>query len=355
MHVGDDTLALGGHMSWRHATIAMLLGLTACKADPVELVSSVACNTDADCDVASGEEPSCSIAGSGKCDVNRHVCVFQSTCTNDQTCKDNACCSKRAGDGCECNGVKNCNGQCEHRCAAGQTCSRGGCCDSREATPCPGAAGQCGGVYRCNGTCSVSAPELGVTCNRCGGVTTCNGCSTSEPANLGESCNRCEGTWQCDSSCSPGEPGNMGQTCGKCGGTFLCDGRCSKEGLAQTVSDGEIHSRPGCGHSYNIVLGGRTCGERARRVRPEIHKTGGGNAGCNVVGFDGLTWANEICARDPNHSEGNSTIREACDDYFAAGSTPANDDTDCRYIIHVGTSWCDGLVCQASHEVEVCR
>lgn len=168
----------------------------------------------------------------------------------------------------------------------------------------------------------------------------------------------CGGTIDCQGNCSSPGPANLGQGCtAHCGGTFQCDGSCSRHERVLHTFDGQDRAPFGCGHSYNRLKGSRTCGDHGelRVGQPSVSKIEGGNSHCELVTWDGLVWANEVCGNDPNHAWGNSNIRDACNEYFAQGATNPADQTDCRYIIHGGTGGCDGLVCDLGHDTTFCE
>jgi hypothetical protein len=88
------------------------------------------------------------------------------------------------------------------------------------------------------------------------------------------------------------------------------------------------------GYSVNVLRGTRDCGG-VRTSRDVTVLSGGGT--CTVVSDLGIPaqpifWANELCARNPNMAVGNSTITDACNEFFAGGSDLGS--RDCRYIVH---------------------
>ncbi len=232
-------------------------------------------------------------------------------------------------------------------------------CDQRAGTPCG-----CGGTWQCDGSCSHPGPaNLGQACGSCGGTWQCDGsCSRPDPANLGQTCG-CGGTVGCDGSCSNPGPPNLGQSCGgRCGGTIQCDGTCPLHERLIHTFEGQHRPPIGCGHSYNRLKGSKSCGPSAiRHGTPKVRKTDtDGGSHCELVTWTDpsagqIIWANQACGTDPNHRWGNSNIREACDEYFRQGATHPTDQTDCRYIFHVGTAGCAGLVCDLGHDTSVCQ
>lgn len=171
----------------------------------------------------------------------------------------------------------------------------------------------------------------------------------------------CGGTWDCNGNCSnPGPPG-VGQPCGgRCGATLQCDGVCPIHETIIHNFEGQHQSAFGCGLSYNKLKGPKNCGANALRSGTPKVNVMSGSGNCYLVSWDDpsrgkIIWANQACGTDPNHREGNSDIREACNEYFAQGATDPSDQTDCRYIFHVGTSGCPGVTCDLGHDTSECR
>jgi len=114
------------------------------------------------------------------------------------------------------------------------------------------------------------------------------------------------------------------------------------------------------GYSTNVLRGPRDCGG-VRTSRDVTVLAGGGT--CTVISdlsipAQPIFWANELCARNPNMIVGNSTITDACNEFFAGGSDLGN--RDCRYIVHESGGPfvppfqpSNDVTCQPAHNVTV--
>jgi hypothetical protein len=124
---------------------------------------------------------------------------------------------------------------------------------------------------------------------------------------------------------------------------------CTPRSHTSLVADGAFEAPFGCGHSINYLKGSRDCAGGTREsAAGDKQNDPHSNSHCEVV-----DWANNFCNEDPNRHVGNSQTTDACKAYSDGGVTSTGDNTDCRYIVHIGTGGCDGLLCQVSHVVRI--
>ena len=144
------------------------------------------------------------------------------------------------------------------------------------------------------------------------------------------------------------------------GASFASPAACTANQNVRT-SDAVIqHGWDLGGYSANVLRGPRDCGG-VRASRDVTVLAGGGS--CSVVSdlsipAQPIFWANELCARNPNMVIGNSTITDACNEFFAGGSDLGN--RDCRYIVHESGSPfvppfqpSNEVTCQPAHNTTV--